>query len=66
MNLLPAWLRGGNDRELARTIGGESATAKVLHKQRQRGSMGRGHRNATEADHAAQRWEQQDRRRFGG
>lgn len=57
-----------SDRELAATkyAGRESATDRARRKQRQRGSMGRGHRNATEADHAAQRWEQQDRRRFGG
>lgn len=51
MRLLPAWLIGGNDHELARDLANRAAS-----KQRQRGSMGRPHRNAADADRAGWAW----------
>lgn len=67
MRLLPAWLIGGNDRELARTryAGKQSASARARTKQRGRDSMGQPHRNARDADRAGQAWDVADRRRFG-
>lgn len=58
-----SWLGGGNDRELAETSysGRESASDRAARKRRD------GHRrNITKAAAKAERWEQQDRRRFGG
>ncbi|NUP52339.1 MAG: hypothetical protein HOW97_34210 [Catenulispora sp.] len=58
----------GNDRAMASSTysGRESASDKATRKQRERGSMGRGHRNAADADRAGKAWERRDRRRFGG
>lgn len=62
MGLL-SWLVGGNDRQLAETqySGRESASARAARKRRQDRS-----RSVAKAAAAAERWEQKDRRRFGG
>ncbi|MFJ4847560.1 hypothetical protein [Streptomyces sp. NPDC088733] len=46
------WLRGGNDRDLAKQLGGESASAKAARERRH------GHRNggATKAARKGQAW----------
>jgi hypothetical protein len=61
-----AWRR--SDRELAATkyVGRESATDRTARRRAERGSMGRGHRTARDADRAGQAWERRDRRLFGG
>jgi hypothetical protein len=50
------WRR--TDRELAATryAGRESATDKATRKQRERGSMGKPHRNAADADRTGWTW----------
>lgn len=56
-----AWRR--SDRELAATkyAGRESATNRALRRQAERGTMGRPHRSARDADRAGWTW--WDRRR---
>jgi len=63
---IPEWLRGGNDRELARSryADKEPASTRARSKQAERGSMGRGHRTVAGADRTAQAWEAEDRKRF--
>lgn len=53
-----AWIAGGNDKQLAATryAGQESATTRALGRQAQRGSMGRPHRSARDADRAGWSW----------
>ncbi|WP_338907058.1 hypothetical protein [Streptomyces nigra] len=62
MGLL-SWLVGGNDRKLAESqyAGRESASERAARKRR----ASRERSIAKEAA-KAERWEQQDRRRFGG
>lgn len=58
-----SWLGGGDDRQLADTqySGRESASDKATRKRRE------GHRSSIAKTAAkGERWEQQDRRRFGG
>ncbi|MFI1726889.1 hypothetical protein [Streptomyces sp. NPDC020489] len=58
-----SWLSGSNDRGLADTTysGRESASDRASRKRRE------GHqRSIAKAAAEAERWEQQDRRRFGG
>jgi hypothetical protein len=60
-----AWFR--SDRELAATkyAGRESASEQAVRKQSERGSLGRPHRNAREADQAGWDWaDRKPRRRF--
>ena len=66
MRLVPEWLRGGNDRQLAATTyaGRTSATDRAAQRLAERGTMGRPHPTARHADRAAARWERGDRRRF--
>ncbi|GAA2948633.1 hypothetical protein ACFPN0_15000 [Kitasatospora cinereorecta] len=64
------WLRGGNDRQLAKTYSGPSATqaaeAKARAKADAKASKARvaRSRSATKAARAGQAWEETDRRRF--
>jgi hypothetical protein len=59
--------RRRSDRELAATkyAGRESASERTARRQRERGSMGRGHHTVAGAAAAGERWEESDRRRFG-
>lgn len=63
MKLIPEWIRGGNDRELATTryAGRPSASDRAATKRAQRGSLGRPHRNARDADRAGAAWESRQR-----
>lgn len=58
-----SWLRGGNDRELAATryAGRTSASDRNASKRAQRGSMGKAHANAREADRTGMRWSDRQR-----
>ncbi|MFJ6645788.1 hypothetical protein ACIQPS_09015 [Streptomyces sp. NPDC091290] len=58
-----SWLGGGNDRQLADTryAGRESASDRAARKRRENHR-----RSITKTAAKAERWEQQDRRRFGG
>lgn len=69
---LPGWIAGGNDRQLATTYPGPSATEtsqvsrqKSEDRKNSRARVAR-YRGAVKADRAGQAWEEQDRRRFRG
>ncbi|MFD0138007.1 hypothetical protein ACFVIL_29205 [Streptomyces sp. NPDC127159] len=58
-----SWLAGGDDRGLAESsyAGRESASDRAARKQRAARQ-----RSVAKAASAGERWEQQDRRKFGG
>jgi hypothetical protein len=59
-----SWLIGGNDRQLAesRYAGRQSATDRASQKRRQSYRD----KGISRAEKRARRWEETDRRRFGG